>query len=154
MLLWPIQMLLLRLVGLEVAQPQLPCQQPKRLRNWRVSFTLLYTIYMETHTWNCQQRFSFSKRRMQMLHILLLSIQRLLQSPNPEVRQGPRDSNWSGKWDSTIQKSTKSYIVLSWWEARSKSSIRLWPSPLWFPFAAECPRQYHQMLCWPLPRLL
>jgi hypothetical protein len=49
------------------------------------------TLYMETHMWNWQRRFSFSERRRQMPSVMLLtSVQRSLQSQNPEVKRGPR----------------------------------------------------------------
>ena len=70
------------------------------------------TPYMETHMWNWQWKFSFSES------MLLLSMQRSLQSQSPEVKQG-LGSSWLGKWDLMIQQSISSYIVLSWWEARS-----------------------------------
>src|ERR1700678_29524 len=49
------------------------------------------TVYMKTQMWNWQRRCSFSERRRQMLLvILLLSVQRSLQSQSPAVKRGPR----------------------------------------------------------------
>jgi hypothetical protein len=54
-------------------------------------FLLSCRVYIKTHMWNWQRRLSFSKSRRQMLlAMLLLSVQRSLQSQSPEVKRGPR----------------------------------------------------------------
>jgi hypothetical protein len=54
-------------------------------------FLLSCRVYIETYMWNWQRRLSFSERRRQMLlAMLLLSVQRSLQSQSPEVKRGPR----------------------------------------------------------------
>ena len=100
-------------------------------------------VYMETHMWNWQQRFSFSKGEGKRCWSCSCSVCRdhcNLRTQRWSRVQGFKLIREMRLDDTAEHKQLYCAIMV---RGKKQSTIRLWP---WF--SANCPQQYHQMFHW------